>query len=430
MTVIKIIPMPGAIGQQGPQGEPGQGGGLSNVEPVHINDQNGDLLLSIERTGTNTTRINAVQDDLSLRSSRDITLFAGSNGPGNVYIGWGDAQYTPNSQNRVATIGDINNSLPQPLTTSDSPTFDKVYTTNNGSGTNIQVGDDAWIGDVNLANHIAIKGVETETQGGIVLGSSLTEKISSDGNNLSLNANGTIYMNQDVAMNNYTSFDFKDDADNNTATIYSNPNLNIFAYNNANIEANGSMTIRANGGDMNFYMDGTAYVGDSVSGHRIVLQQDLANIPTTFASGAFHDETSFGPYSANSEQALSYQSTDWSSDVRIAGINNSEITFDRTGKFNIAYSTQFHVTSGGAVVYVWLKKNGITVPWSGTRCDITANNPYYVAAWNWFVDVQANDYYEIFWSTPAATVKVESISGLTGTKATVPSNILTVNQVG
>jgi hypothetical protein len=98
MTVIKIVPMPGRDGS-------GNNGGISSVEPLYLNDQNNDLLLSISKTGTGTTRIETPQDDLSLRSARDITLYAGSDGPGEVYIGWGDAVYTPDSPNRVATVG-------------------------------------------------------------------------------------------------------------------------------------------------------------------------------------------------------------------------------------------------------------------------------------------------------------------------------------
>jgi len=77
------------------------------IVPVVIKDTDNADFITFDKTGTGTARIGTPQDDLSLRSARDITLFAGSDGPGNVYIGWGDAVYTPDSLNRVATIGDI-----------------------------------------------------------------------------------------------------------------------------------------------------------------------------------------------------------------------------------------------------------------------------------------------------------------------------------
>lgn len=101
MAVIKIVPMPG------PQGPEGSGGEFNSTVPFTLNDTNGDPLITITETGTGTTRIATPQGDLSLRSARDITLFAGTEGPGAVYIGWGDAEMTPDASNRVATMADI-----------------------------------------------------------------------------------------------------------------------------------------------------------------------------------------------------------------------------------------------------------------------------------------------------------------------------------
>ena len=83
------------------------GTGPDLVIPFIMKDENGNDLLGFEKGGTGVTRINALQDDLALRSSNDIILYPGDDGPGNVYIGWGDATYTPDATNRVATIADI-----------------------------------------------------------------------------------------------------------------------------------------------------------------------------------------------------------------------------------------------------------------------------------------------------------------------------------
>lgn len=47
-----------------------------------------------------------------------------------------------------------------------------IESTNNGNGTNFKVGDDAWIGDVNIANTLRIKGQQDSTKGYIVFGDS------------------------------------------------------------------------------------------------------------------------------------------------------------------------------------------------------------------------------------------------------------------
>jgi hypothetical protein len=86
----------------------GSGGDL--VVPVTIKDSEDDDFITFTKTDTGTARIASPQDDLSLRSARDITLFAGSDaGPGNVFIGWGDSQQDPDAPNRVATLADIQN---------------------------------------------------------------------------------------------------------------------------------------------------------------------------------------------------------------------------------------------------------------------------------------------------------------------------------
>lgn len=49
-------------------------------------------------------------------------------------------------------------------------TADIVHATNNGNGTNFQVGDDLWIGDINQANTMGLRGQQDATQGYIVFG--------------------------------------------------------------------------------------------------------------------------------------------------------------------------------------------------------------------------------------------------------------------
>jgi len=180
MAVIKIVPMPGPSGNNG---------GISSTVPFELNDTNDDLLLSITKTGTGTTRIETPQDDLSLRSARDITLFAGSDGPGNVYVGWGDAVYTPDSPNRVATIGDIES-------VHGDITFDGVQVIGGGtgSGDGLNNGTIELVPDIDLEtdqyliidptapNHIHIRagGTQDDSQAELILGGERNQVAVSD----------------------------------------------------------------------------------------------------------------------------------------------------------------------------------------------------------------------------------------------------------
>jgi hypothetical protein len=155
----------GTVNYRGPNGWVSVGGsggsGGSLTVPTSIKDSNGSDFITFSRTGTGTARIGTPQDDLSLRSARDITLYAGDDGPGNVYIGWGDAQYTPDSLNRVATIGDIvSPPFITDLTLSES--YVSGYTGSDGSKWGIgSTGHTVKVGDVfRISGMIVVEGVD------------------------------------------------------------------------------------------------------------------------------------------------------------------------------------------------------------------------------------------------------------------------------
>lgn len=85
--------------------------------------------------------------------------------------------------------------LPQGLGTTSAPTFSKITLSSNGAVDNITIGDDAIIGDGNVANHIVIIGQQDQTEAGVVLGSAETEVISTNGTDLSLTADNDIILN-------------------------------------------------------------------------------------------------------------------------------------------------------------------------------------------------------------------------------------------
>jgi hypothetical protein len=70
-------------------------------------------------------------------------------------------------------------------TFSANVTADRFIANNNGNGENYKVGDDAWIGDTNLANTVRIKGQQDASQGYITLGSN-------DGNTLGRSGSGAL----------------------------------------------------------------------------------------------------------------------------------------------------------------------------------------------------------------------------------------------
>jgi hypothetical protein len=150
------------------------------------------------------------------------------------------------------------------------------------------------------------------------------------------------------------------------------------------------------------------------------------------ASASYHSRVDQGPQaSANLVQAFTFNTTDWQTGILRA--DNTKIGMLSAGKYNIAFSAQLYQTSGSGTVNIWLNKNGSPMAYTNTKLVVESNAPYRVAAWNFFVDAAANDYYEIMWSSSSTNTVIEydpaqTING--NLHPEIPSIIVTVNQVG
>jgi len=92
-----------------------------------------------------------------------------------------------------SATGNVTVSIGQSVATSATPSFDQVFLTNNGNGTNVKIGDDVWLGDVNAANTLGIKGQQDATAGYITFGSELSNKLGRTGTGALTWGGNTIY---------------------------------------------------------------------------------------------------------------------------------------------------------------------------------------------------------------------------------------------
>jgi hypothetical protein len=142
--------------------------------------------------------------------------------------------------------------------------------------------------------------------------------------------------------------------------------------------------------------------------------------------GSFYDTTT-QTNAVAAGNAMRFNTTDFNSGVSI--VSNSRITFTNAGKYNIAFSAQMEKTDGGTdTAEIWLKKNGNNVAFTNTKFYLVGNSAKEVAAWNFFVNASANDYFEIFWYSADSAVRV--FAEIAGTRPAIPSIIMTVNQIG
>lgn len=81
---------------------------------------------------------------------------------------------------------------------------------------------------------------------------------------------------------------------------------------------------------------------------------------------------------------------------------------------------------------IWLSKNGQNVACSAgqMRLETNIDTERAIAAWNYFVDVAANDYIQMFATADTATAGDVVVLADDTASPQIPSTILTVNQVG
>ena len=116
-------------------------------------------------------------------------------------------------------------------------------------------------------------------------------------------------------------------------------------------------------------------------------------------------------------------------------VDDSRITFAADGVYNIAFSVQLSKTNGSSSdIYIWMRQNNLDVPYSATALTIQGNTQKLVAAWNFFVTVQAGDNVQLMWHSQDATMQLlaaapVAANGVHPAIPGIPSVILTVNRI-
>jgi hypothetical protein len=171
---------------------------------------------------------------------------------------------------------------------------------------------------------------------------------------------------------------------------------------------------------------------------RISPDSKIVVIP--FSAAAFTDSTPYGAFQDSTDQtaastttayAVTYNTTDFSNGISVA--SNSRITAKSYGIYNFQFSFQFVNTDTQIQdVDVWFSKNGTNITNSNSRFSIPNSHGgvdgHLIAAMNFWVEMQANDYVEIMWRTTSTAVSIQHIPSQTSpTRPATPSAIVTVN---
>jgi hypothetical protein len=141
--------------------------------------------------------------------------------------------------------------------------------------------------------------------------------------------------------------------------------------------------------------------------------------------GSFYDTTDQTAAVINTAYAMTFNSTDLSQGVYL-GSPTSRVYVDTHNVYNIQFSAQLVNTAGGTHnTWIWLRKNGTDVANSATTLRLQGNNAEEVAAWNFLLEMNAGDYFELMWevSNLAVSLLADPASAV---HPAIPSIILTV----
>lgn len=141
--------------------------------------------------------------------------------------------------------------------------------------------------------------------------------------------------------------------------------------------------------------------------------------------GSFYDTTTQTAAAINVAYAMTFNTVDLSFGVTI-GSPTSRIYIDRPNVYNVQFSAQVDKTAGGvALVWIWLRKNGVNVPDSSGQIRIQGNNAELVVGWNYIIELNAGDYIELMWEVDNTSV-ILLADPASAVHPSVPSIILTV----
>lgn len=149
--------------------------------------------------------------------------------------------------------------------------------------------------------------------------------------------------------------------------------------------------------------------------------------------GAFQSDADQTAVSANTDYPITYTTTDYSNGIYLS--NSSRLNVRNAGIYNLQFSAQ--VTNTDTSIHdmdIWLRKNGSNVV--GTNGQVSVPNSHggvpgnTLPAWNYIIELAANDYIELVWNTTSTQVFLNYIATQsTPTRPSTASIIATMQYI-
>jgi hypothetical protein len=141
--------------------------------------------------------------------------------------------------------------------------------------------------------------------------------------------------------------------------------------------------------------------------------------------GAFFDTTTQSVVAINTPKAMTFNNTQIVNQMYL-GSPASRVYVDLPGVYNFQFSAQLDKSSGASAhTYIWPRVNGTNIANSASLVAVQGTNAETVAAWNFVLDLNSGDYFELMWETDDVNLQLTAAAA-TATVPAVPSVILTV----
>lgn len=249
-------------------------------------------------------------------------------------------------------------------------------------------------------------------------------------------------------ISNYISFE-ENVPVNNTADVnylQFNPDsgngvLNLGAYANFTVQTNNDPKFQINTGNNSISVDGTVQGFGTITNDELLylqgcnsnIQQQIDDIILTNNEGfwgSFWSSNSQTITTANQIKAVELNNYDLSSNaIQLVGTSQLQVLF--AGVYNIQFSLQLLSIIGTATeATIWLRKNGVDVPSTSGDVYMQSNGNKLLPAWNYVLELNANDYIQLYWSADNTAVSLLATGpSTTPVHPAIPSAIITMTQV-
>lgn len=163
-------------------------------------------------------------------------------------------------------------------------------------------------------------------------------------------------------------------------------------------------------------------LGRPAQGFAIV---DLHGAPTRYV-GAWYSDVTQAPAGKEVPTPVYWSTPSFEHGVTCAP-GDYRVIVDATGVYDFQFSLQADKLTGGkALLYVWCRISGTDVPWTASRLAIQGNDDEQVPAWNFQLQMQAGQSFELYWATDDTDLELTAYASTPFCPAT-PSAILTAS---